>query len=183
MKSILKIINNSIIHRLFYPIVPIILTIKSKNIISGLVVNSCMPLSFNPPLIGVSINKNSFTNELMQEIKYFALNWINKKHVKKLKFIGTKSGRLSNNKLKDSGFNNMTRDEVEIIMESEAIIKCQIIRKHSVGDHDLFIGKVIKAYASQDFKNYWLFKRYEPILYNGLTEDKEVKLYNSEKSE
>ena len=90
-----------------------------------------MPLSFNPPLIGVSINKNSFTNELMQEIKYFALNWINKKHVKKLKSLGTESGRLSNNKLKDSGFNNMTKDKVEIIMESEAIIKCQIIRKHS----------------------------------------------------
>ena len=68
-------------------------------------------------------------------------------------------------------------------MESEAIIKCQIIRKHSVGDHDLFIVKVIKAYASQDFKNYWLFKKYEPILYNGLTEDKEVKLYDSEKNE
>ena len=50
---------------------------------------------------------------------------------------------------------------------ASAALECRLTGKERFGDHILLVGRVVAAYASEDFEDYWQFKQYKPIMYTG----------------
>lgn len=71
----------------------------------------------------------------------------------------------------DSGF-TLTKSKTldsKVIRGALGVIECSLERRITIGDHDLFVGKFETAYAEGDFRGYWTFDEYVPILYSGST--------------
>ena len=162
-----------LIHRLFYPTVPVMVTSESKGMVGGMPANSCIPLSFDPPLVGISVAPRHHTHSLIKESKVFALNWVDRKHSSKVEELGKGSGRAATDKLADSGFTttNGKAVPVPVLREAVAVVECRVRERYVTGDHNLLVAESLIAYASEDFADYWKFNTYWPILYAGTTEE------------
>lgn len=162
-------IDRQLIHRLFYPVVPVLVTSESKGKVGGMPTNSCMPLSFDPPLVGISVAPGHHTHDLIKESRLFALNWVDKKYSKKVGELGKHTGKTTRDKLGDSGFTTISGKaaSVPILAEAVAVAECRVRERYITGDHNLLIAETLIAYASEDFADYWKFDIYEPILYAG----------------
>ena len=170
--------NKSFVHRLFYPVTPVIITAESEGIIGGMPANSCMPLSFNPQLIGLSVNPEHRTHTLISESNYFCVNWINRKHSPKMELLASRSGEDVKDKLSAAGFSVTIgrTTPLPVLKEAVAVVECKVKERHVIGDHDLFVAEGLDAYASPDFGKYWRFKNYWPILYTGSTKEEKFKM-------
>lgn len=171
--SVLKKVRRDLVHRIFYPVVPIIVTSQSRKRIGGMAAVSCMPISVNPPLVGISISPKNRTHGLVKTSGCFALNWLDAQDIAKVAYCGFVSGSGIKDKISASGFHTRPGKELSlpIISEAHATAECRVVDRFVLGDHDLFIGEVVVAYATDDFDQYWLFKEYSPILYIGLDDD------------
>jgi flavin reductase (DIM6/NTAB) family NADH-FMN oxidoreductase RutF len=68
------------IHRLFYPQVPVIVTVERKGRVGAMAAIWCVPLSFRPPLIGLAIAPEYETYNMIFETRAFAVNWLDYSH-------------------------------------------------------------------------------------------------------
>ncbi len=130
---------------------------------------SAIPISNSPARIAVSVKKGLKTNIVLKKSSAFSLNWLEYKN----RSIITKLSKIRARKINDKlnslkipygmvlGAPVLDASLAYVILEKEKVI--------DVGDHDLFIGRVIGAMASLDFDEYWKFKDYRPILYLGST--------------
>lgn len=86
-----------------------------------------------------------------------------------MEFLASHSGRESRDKLSDAGLGHRRgrKLDVPVIQGSVAALECTLWMRKRFGDHVLIVGKVEEALASKDFKDYWSFKSYKPILYAG----------------
>jgi len=134
---------------------------------------SCMPISVNPPLVGISISPKNRTHGLVEASGCFALNWLDAQDISKVAYCGFVSGSGVRDKISASGFHIRQGTELSlpVISEAYATAECRVVDRFVLGDHDLFIGEVVVAYATDDFDQYWLFREYSPILYIGLDDD------------
>ncbi|MBI2184753.1 MAG: flavin reductase family protein [Thaumarchaeota archaeon] len=164
-----KTVGKDRVHRLFYPVVPVLITSKADSRVGCMPAISCTPMSFNPLLIGVSISPSHSTHKIIEKSEHFAVNWLNHVHASKVAYMAEVSGREVADKISASG---LTVEEgraspTAIIKEAAAVIECAVKERHSIGDHDLFVGECLVAYAEEDFEDYWLFRKYVPMLYVG----------------
>ena len=54
-----------------------LLTTEFNGIKNGCIINNCMEVSTNPSCISISVMKNSYTNELIEKSKKFAISILN----------------------------------------------------------------------------------------------------------
>jgi len=95
------------IHRLFYPQVPVIVTAEYEGIIGGMPAIWCMPLSFNPPLVGVAIAPEHETFRIVTGAKAFGVNWVDFSYASNVGELGETSAKGLKNKLATAGFTVM----------------------------------------------------------------------------
>jgi flavin reductase (DIM6/NTAB) family NADH-FMN oxidoreductase RutF len=105
-----------------------------------------MPVSGDPPLMALSIKPTRFAYELMIASHQFALNLPFLRDVKKVWQCGITSGR-ERNKFAMTGFTRMPALKITAptIVESAAILECQLQEDLPCGDHRLVIAEVILA--------------------------------------
>jgi len=165
----LRKIDPALAHRLFYPDVPAILSASSGGSVSAMPVVSFASLSEKPPLIGVSCAPKSFTLRLALASRAFSLCLLDKKHVESMDYLASRSGSEGGDKLEASGLRHRRGKKVPapVISESVAALECSLRSTEKLGDHILLVGQVEAAYASGDFREYWRFRSYDPILYAG----------------
>jgi flavin reductase (DIM6/NTAB) family NADH-FMN oxidoreductase RutF len=156
-------------HRLFYPQVPVVITAEFQGTIGAMPAIWCMPLSFKPPLVGVAVAPDHQTHRLIIEAKSFCVNWLDFSHAKQIGGLGDISGSDQVNKLSLVGLTAVkgTRTSQPLVKEAAAVLECRLLEKHRTGSHELVIGKVESAIASECFDNYWDFAKYDPPLYAG----------------
>lgn len=163
------------LYRIFYPVVPIIVTAEHKGEIGGLTAISYISLSFDPPLVGVSISPENRTHFLTRESGYFAMNWLDVKHADKILFMGEKSSRVVKDKIEAAGLSvQRGKSPAPVLKEAAAILECRVESIKRTGDHDLFVGECVYAYALDDFHEYWRFEKYSPPLYMGTGHAKRI---------
>lgn len=106
------------------------------------------PLSFNPPLVGVSIAPSRYTHEVVKSSGEFTLNVMDRRYVRQVHFIGTVSGR-GRDKLSEAGLTLMDSRRVRSphADEAMAVLECVVEREVPAGDHTLFIARIVDAYA------------------------------------
>jgi len=157
------------IHRLFYPQVPVVITTEFEGYIGGMPAIWCMPLSFNPPLVGVAIAPEHATYEMLISAQAFGVNWLNFSFAKQMGELGETSAKGVRNKL------STVRLEIvkgsltgqPLIRDAEGALECRLHERHRIGTHELVVGEVVAASATKSFSDYWDFTKYNPILYAG----------------
>jgi len=109
------------------------------------------PVSKNPPLIAMSIGKTGHSHRLIEETGEFLVNIPTEDLVGQVELCGTMSGRALD-KFEIFGLTAKPAKTVSapIIEECVGHLECRVVNKFSAGDHTVFVGEVLTAYADDD---------------------------------
>ncbi len=164
-------VDPSKVYRLLYPAVPAIMSCSDRGLIYAMPVVSMVSLSNVPPLIGVSSSPKHSTHAAIVSVRSFSLSWVDASLMRSLEVLGT-TPHSAVDKLQSAGLKH-TRGrtlDVPIVEGSVASLECSLYARQALGDHELLVGKVQDARASDDFQDYWKFQTYNPVLYAGIQE-------------
>lgn len=115
---------------------------------SALAVAWQMPASIEPLLVVVSIGHARFSHAVIARAKAFVINLPTVEQIDLVRVAGTISGREAD-KLDSMGLTPEPSVHVDVprIAECPAHLECRLIRRHRCGDHSLFVGEVVGAFA------------------------------------
>jgi len=169
-----KDVNTAKVHRLFYPQAPVIVTVERTARIGAMPAIWCMPLSFNPLLIGVSVAPEHETYKMILEAQAFGINWLEYSYAKQVGELGETSGRECVNKLSSVALTTIkgSKTSQPLIQEASAALECRLRERVRTGTHELIVGEIAGAYASENFGEYWDFSKYDPLFYAGTTSER-----------
>ena len=165
----LRKVDPALAHRLFYPGVPAVLAARSGRTVAAMPVISYSSLSERPPLFGVSCARSSFTLKIVRDSEEFSLCLLGEDKAGALGLLASRRGTEGSDKLKGAGLDHRRGRTVgaPIILGSAAALECSLVECMKTGDHVLVVGRVRAALATGDFRNYWRFRSYRPLLYAG----------------
>jgi flavin reductase (DIM6/NTAB) family NADH-FMN oxidoreductase RutF len=129
------------------------------------------PVSMEPPMVGVVVNPHRHTSDMIRFSEEFAINIPGPSLLKQTAFLGSQTG-LNNNKLESSGlqiFSGM-RIDAPLIEDCLAWIECGLHDVIRIGDHTLFVGRVVRVQALDEaYAQNWLLEspKYSPLTYIG----------------
>ena len=103
-----------------------------------------VPLSFNPPMLGVAIGHTRYTHKLIKECGEFVVAVPTIELLKDVWIAGTVSGAREDKIAKMSiTFVNSKKVRVPSIKECQANIECKVVKEVETGDHTLFVGEIV----------------------------------------
>lgn len=108
-----------------------------------------MPASKEPPLVAISLVQTHHSHALIQESGEFVLNVPTLELLQAVYACGSLTGR-SFDKFKKANLTPMPAKRVKApaIRECIAHLECEVVDKLEVGDHTVFVGKILEAYAN-----------------------------------
>ncbi len=162
-------VDQSLIHRLFYPQVPLVMAARWGKRVSAMPVVSYASISDTPPLIAVACNPEGFTCKLAIKASAFSLCLLDRGHADAIARLATVHGSDVKDKLADAGLKYTVgaKLKVPILDDSVASLECSLKSRREQGDHLLLVGRVRAASAAAYFTDFWDFRRYRPLLYTG----------------
>ena len=109
-----------------------------------------MPTSGNPPLLAISLAPRRHSHTLIEESGDFVVNIPTLEILQAVYACGSLSGR-SFDKFKKTNLTPMPAKKVKApaIRECVANVECTLVDKFTTGDHTIFVGKIVEAYADQ----------------------------------
>lgn len=149
-------------NRLINPGPVVLLTARHKDRINVMSAAWAVPLSKNPPLVGVAVHPARYTHELIEQSQQFALNVPGRALAETVVQLGSVSGHEVADKFALAG---LTLAEPEattapLIEDCLAWLECVVVDAFDVGDHTLFVGEVLVARAEQRaFGSTWLLSK------------------------
>jgi flavin reductase (DIM6/NTAB) family NADH-FMN oxidoreductase RutF len=110
-----------------------------------------MPTSINPPLVAVSIAPRRYSHNLIEETKEFVVNIPTIEILNGTFLCGTLSGR-DHDKFEEAGLTPLPAKKVKapIIKECVAHVECKLYSQFTTGDHTIFVGEIVEAYANKE---------------------------------
>ena len=107
-----------------------------------------MPTSINPPLLAISLAPTRHTHTLIEESGEFIVNIPTLEILQAVYACGSLSGR-SFDKFKKANLSQMPAKKVKApaIRECIAHVECEVVEQFTTGDHTIFVGKILEAYA------------------------------------
>ncbi|MEM0371151.1 MAG: flavin reductase family protein [Ignisphaera sp.] len=109
-------------------------------------------VSWNPPLIAVSMTRSRYTYQLIKEYKAFVVHVVSKRFEKMaLEIFGSLSGR-DRDKFELAGIQPIKAEKVvaPIIPGMPLSIECIFVAEHVAGDHVIVIGEVVKGHKGSE---------------------------------
>jgi len=128
-----------------------------------------MPVSISPPMVAMSIAPKRYSHQLIEETKEFVVNVPTMDIVRETLFCGRRSGKIYD-KFKEARLTPLPAKMVQppIVKECVAHLECKLHQQITVGDHTLFIGRVLTAYANDGvFDEKFDLKKVKPIYHMG----------------
>ena len=106
----------------------------------------------NPCIIGIALRKATYTHGLIVASKEFSVNIPTTAMLKQVDQVGTISGRDGLDKFAAYGLTPLASQAIQspIIAECPLNLECQLLSVTEVGDHDLFLGQVVKMHVDSD---------------------------------
>lgn len=131
------------------------------------------PLSMIPPFVGIVVHPHRHTADMIRLSEEFAINIPGPSLLKQAAFLGSRGG-LQANKLEEAGLEtfNPLFISAPLIEGCLAWIECGLHDVIRVGDHSLFVGRVVKVQAMDEaYAQTWLLDdpAYSPLVYLGGT--------------
>jgi len=112
---------------------------------NGMTLNWATQVSFDPKLIGVSVEKEAFSHELLLEGGVFVLNLVDREDRAIVrKFTKPVEVDLEARTLNGFAFHDGISG-APVLDQAPAYVDCIVRQKVEVGDHTLFLGEVIDA--------------------------------------
>ena len=110
-----------------------------------------MPTSIKPPLVAISIRPARHSYALIEKTKEFVVNIPTMDLVKETLFCGRRSGK-KHDKFRETGLTPSPAKKVKppIIKECIAHLECRLHSQFATGDHTIFIGEIVAAYANKE---------------------------------
>jgi flavin reductase (DIM6/NTAB) family NADH-FMN oxidoreductase RutF len=108
-------------------------------------------VSSTPPTIGISLNKNRYSLELIRKTHEFTVNLPAANHFQEVDYCGLTTGR-KRNKFKDIGFTPLPGSVVNtpIIQECPYNIECKVVREIELGDYVLILGEILETHIDEE---------------------------------
>jgi flavin reductase (DIM6/NTAB) family NADH-FMN oxidoreductase RutF len=157
-------------YRLLHPMHTVLVSCVSKTGKPNIITLAwAMPTSINPPLVAISIAPKRHSHTLIEETKEFVVNIPTTKILKETLFCGRRSGR-NYNKFKEAGLTPSPAKKVKppIIKECIAHLECKLHRQFSTGDHTIFVGEIVEAYANKEaFTNKYDLEKAKMVFHLG----------------
>ncbi|HIP25374.1 MAG TPA: flavin reductase family protein [Archaeoglobus profundus] len=112
-----------------------------------------VPLSFNPPMLGVAIGHRRYTKKLIDEYKEFVVAVPTIELLKDVWIAGTVSGaNVDKSKKMSVTFIPSKKVKVPSIKECQANLECKVVKDVETGDHILYIGEIVDVSYGDAFK-------------------------------
>lgn len=158
--------------RLLYPRPLVLVTSASKEGKPNIITLAwSMPTSFEPPLVAISVARERFSHELIEDLCEFVINIPSRNLLGPVLFCGSTSGRFVD-KFKETGLTPLPSKKVKPprIKECVAHLECKLVEKFQTGDHTIFLGEVVASSADEaafDEKLILNLEQVEPLLQVG----------------
>jgi flavin reductase (DIM6/NTAB) family NADH-FMN oxidoreductase RutF len=138
--------------RLVHPMHTVLVTCMGKDGKPNIITLAwAMPTSISPPLVAVSIAPRRYSHSLIEETKEFVVNIPTINILDATFYCGRVSGR-DHDKFKEAGLTPLPARKVKppIIKECIAHLECKLYGKFPTGDHTIFVGEIVEAYANKE---------------------------------
>lgn len=140
---------------------------EKSNIIS---IAWSIPISRKPPLVAVAISPKRYSYHLIEEYKAFAINVPTYEQLNAVKACGSISGKdVSKWEIAKLTKERARKIDTAVIKECIAHIECLLEKKIELGDHDLFVGRVVDAYGEEEAYDLGILNtsKFKPVLHLG----------------
>jgi flavin reductase (DIM6/NTAB) family NADH-FMN oxidoreductase RutF len=129
------------------------------------------PLSNDPPLVGIAVHPSHHTYDMLRLSQEFALNVPGRRLMNHVQYLGTVSGRdVQKIEVAKLPTFRAQRVDAPLLEGCLAYVECAVEDVVRLGDHDLFVGKVLAAQAEREaFEEAWLLDDddYKPLHHLG----------------
>ena len=139
-------------YRLLHPMHTVLVSCVGKNGKPNIITLAwAMPTSINPPLVAISIAPRRHSHTLIEETREFVVNIPTMDILKETLFCGRVSGK-DHDKFKEAGLTPLPARKVKppIIEECVAHLECKLHSQFTTGDHTIFVGEILEAYANKN---------------------------------
>lgn len=126
------------------------------------------PIAEEPPLVGVSVDVESYTFELVEKYREFTVNVLPMSLVDKIYYVGSRSGR----EVDKTGVIEAVRGErvsAPVAKEAIGVLECRVVDEVRAEDVKFFVGEVVSARADEKFfsgRSGWLLSKVDIPLHN-----------------
>ena len=173
-----SISNTELTYRYLYPRLTVLVTSGSVEKPNAITIAWSTPLSVDPPLIGILITKKRFSHGIIAHNKDFVINIPDLSHVKGCFHVGSVSGKIEPDKVRNAGFTVEKSERINAprIKECRINIECTLENIITAGDHDLFVGKVVHVSIDSKIEDEWAFdlKLFQPVYWRQSKDLKET---------
>jgi len=163
-------VARKLIYRLLHPRHTVLVTCVNKTGKANIITLAwTMPISSNPPMVAISIAPKRLSHRMIEETREFVINVPTMRIVRKTLFCGRISG-VKCDKFKEAPLTAAPAKKVRspIIKECVAHLECKLVQTIPTGDHTLFVGEVVAAYAKRGiFNKIFNVKKVKPIFHMG----------------
>jgi flavin reductase (DIM6/NTAB) family NADH-FMN oxidoreductase RutF len=132
------------------------------------------PLSFEPPLFGISVSPKRFSHDVILRARAFAVHYFHYEHSDFVEKVGSTSGRFID-KYKEFNidfFLSPLRNP--IIKGAFLALDCYYTEHFTLGDHTLIVGEIQRVYYDENLVevkgDYILLKDKRTVFYAGMGE-------------
>lgn len=116
-----------------------------------LVITYVTGVNEEPPMFGIAVRPDKFSNSLIKESGEFVINVPTLELMQKIDYCGTHSGRKVN-KFKKLGLTSVKAKNLTtpLIAECPINIECKLRQTVKLPSHNLFIGEVVALSVNED---------------------------------
>ena len=142
-------VNSVYSYRLLHPMHTVLVSCVGKDGKPNVITLAwTMPTSIEPPLLAISVSPKRHSHRLIEDAQEFTVNIPTLDILQAVYACGSLTGR-SFDKFKKAGLTPIPGKKVKApaIRECVAHIECVVNEKFSTGDHTVFVGKIVSAYA------------------------------------
>ncbi len=144
-----KEVNSIYCYRLLHPMHTVLVSSVGKDGKPNIITLAwAMPTSIEPPLLAISVSPKRHSHKLIEETQEFTVNIPTLDILQAVYACGSLTGR-SFDKFKKAGLTPIPGRKVKApaIRECVAHLECLMSEKFITGDHTIFVGKIVDAYA------------------------------------
>ena len=138
-----------------------VVTTMLNGIPGGITVSAFTSISLNPPLIMISISKDSAFHDVLMKTKIFAVNLLGKDH----KEISERfAGKYGENKFGNVKY-KIGKLGVPLLEDALATLECNIWNTYDGGDHTIIVGEVTEInFNKQDLPLIYYNRKYTTLV-------------------